>query len=124
MFDNIGSKIKSYAKANFWIETIASVLLGIILLAIASETYSDLEEIYTIIGIVFLLGGPATAYITSIFLYGFGQLVENSDVLATKKNKGTVSSVSTTDDKINTLKKWKEQGLITEEEYKQKMENL
>ena len=88
--------------------------------------------------------------------YGFGQLVENSDILVQQGNKPPVTTTNTNNistsqtvqgehmwrcegcgnmisqeicpvcnkEKLENLKKWKEQGLITEEEYVQKLESL
>ena len=76
---------------------------------------------------IVLIGGPISSWITSVFLYGFGKLVENSDILvAEKKNNKTeiTETTKTKKDKYDILMKWKEQGLITEEEFNEKMEGI
>ena len=72
MFKNPGKTIKIVAIIYFWLTTAASIIAGIVL-AIDSE-----EVIY----LLMLLGGPAAAYITALFLVAFGELVENSTYLA------------------------------------------
>ncbi len=75
MFDNIGGKIKGLAKVMFWIEAIAFVVLG---LACFGETL-DNGNLYGVIGCMFMLGGPIFALISSLFIYGFGILVERAE---------------------------------------------
>ena len=117
MFDNIGSKIKTLAQVVCWIGIIASFLIGIILISQDEDT--------ALIGFLVLVLGSLFSWIGSFMTYGFGQLIENSDILvADKKGNQIDRPIETTNDKIATLNKWKEQGLITEEEYNQKMENL
>ena len=119
MFDNIGGKIKKVAQIVCWIGIVASVISGIALMA----TDEDLVGA----GFLVLIGGPLVSWVGSFMVYGFGQLVENSDILVSEKTGGKVESAkstNSTNDKIENLNKWKEQGLITEEEYNQKMETL
>ena len=78
MFNNIGNKIKTYAEVVSWIGIIACIILGVIsiIVGIANES---LEAIF--IGILVALIGSLSCWIESFVLYGFGQLVENSDIL-------------------------------------------
>ncbi len=120
MFDNIGGKIKAFAQVVCLIGIIASVICGIIMMAIG-------EAGFTLVGFLIMILGPLFSWIGSFMTYGFGQLIENTDTLVTEKTNNTTQpskAIGTINDKINTLNKWKEQGLITEEEYNQKMENL
>ena len=119
MFDNIGGKIKTLAQVVCWIGIIASFLIGIILIKQDEDT--------ALIGLLVLILGSLFSWIGSFMTYGFGQLIENSDILVAEKKGNKVETtrpIETVNDKIDTLNKWKEQGLITEEEYNQKMENL
>jgi mannitol-specific phosphotransferase system IIBC component len=72
MFENIGSKIKSIAKVFFAVEAIGSVIAGIAMVA------EEEEAVYLLIAV----GGFLVAWVTACFLYGFGQLIENSDIIA------------------------------------------
>ena len=79
MYDNIGGKIKGLAKAIFIIEAIAAVITGIALMV-------DDDEMIPF-GLILLIAGPAIAWASSWLLYGFGQLVENSDIIAAEYNR-------------------------------------
>ena len=70
MYENIGSKIKGLATTIFVIEAIASVILGIVLLAT--------DEALILLGIITLIGGPIVAWVSSFLLYGFGELIDKT----------------------------------------------
>ena len=125
MFDNIGGKIKGVAAAVCWLGIIISIIVGIDLCA------SD-EEVLTVVGIVVIFLGSLSSWIGSFVLYGFGQLVENSDKLvkgrvteqfqpAPKAAKPMAKEALA---KLETLNRWKEQNLITADEYEQKVREL
>ena len=78
-YDNIGGKIKNLAVWVFRIEAIAAVITGIALMG----TDKDL----ILYGLLFLLVGPISAWVSSWLLYGFGQLIENSDIIAEEYNR-------------------------------------
>ena len=75
MFNNIGGKIKTLAKVICWIGIIASVIGGIATMA--------MDEDMIIFGLLGMPVGALASWIGSFMLYGFGELVENSTVLAT-----------------------------------------
>lgn len=144
MFDNIGGKIKGVAAAFTWIGIALSSLTGLVVMFSNEDT--------PLPGLLIIIIGCLASWLSSLTLYGFGQLIENSDILVEQgKNRTTnqnnnCNSTSTAThkwkcdkcgnmiseepcpicnkDKIETLKNWKKDGLITEEEYKEKMENL
>ena len=70
MFNNIGKKLKVVAVVFCWIGIIASVVYGIILI----NNYQE------VVGAVTIVVGALSSWIGSFALYGFGQLVENSDL--------------------------------------------
>ena len=72
MYDNIGGKMKMLAKILFILETISTVAVALSLFT------NDMGAI----GLLVLFIGPILAWISSWFLYGFGQLIENSDIMA------------------------------------------
>ena len=76
MFDNIGRKIKILATVVCLIGIIISVIGGIIIMTEESLLYGFLVAIL----------GSLFCWIASFFAYGFGQLVENSDILV-QQNK-------------------------------------
>lgn len=79
MFDNIGGKIKTLAQVVTWVGIIASVISGVALIAINGRLI--------IIGLMVMIFGALVSWISSFLLYGFGQLVENSDKLIKMSKK-------------------------------------
>ncbi len=77
MFDNIGEKIKVLAKVLFWIGVLGSFVLAFYYLYM----FSGYGGAAIIIFAVTAFAGGLISWISTIFLYGFGQLVENSDKL-------------------------------------------
>ncbi len=73
MFKNIGGKIKTLSEFVTWVGIIASVVLGIIIMF-----YGD---IMVLVGLVVMSFGCFFSWIGSFLLYGYGQLIENSDKL-------------------------------------------
>ena len=110
MFDNVGGKIKAFAEVIIWIGIICSIIGGIILI-----TDGNIG-----IGITVLFGGPIASLLFSFVLYGFGQLVENSDRLVSVNsqngsnsstdgktdNASSNSSADTSDEKLS-VHKWR-----------------
>lgn len=74
MYDNIGGKIKGLAIAGFIIETILTVLLGIVLMVFDKDII--------LLGLLVIVVGPMVSWISSWLLYGFGELIENSSIIA------------------------------------------
>ncbi|MGN0776854.1 MAG: hypothetical protein ACI4MM_09295 [Candidatus Ventricola sp.] len=70
MFTNIGTKIKTTAKVFAWVGIILSVLAGVALTMSAGF----------IGGIWVAIVGSLLSWVGSLALYGFGELVENSDI--------------------------------------------
>ena len=70
LYENIGSKIKNWAKWIFVIEAIGAVITGVVLL------FTDEDLI--LYGLLALVCGPIVAYIGSWILYAFGELVEKT----------------------------------------------
>ena len=73
MFDNIGGKIKTLAQVICWIGIIASVIWAISL-------WSQNSRYYNTIGLGFgvLVGGSLSSWLGSFFMYGFGELIEET----------------------------------------------
>ncbi len=81
MFDNIGQKIKTLAMVVCYIGIVASVLIGLTML-VSDDPLNGL-----------LIGGLGAlgSWVGSFALYGFGQLIENTDklVLLSKRAGGS-----------------------------------
>ena len=70
LYENIGGKIKNWAKWIFIIEAIGAVITGIALLAT--------DDDFILVGLLTLFCGPLVAYVGSWILYAFGELVEKT----------------------------------------------
>lgn len=79
MFTNIGAKIKGLAKVGCWVGIVGCIFAGVVLL------FTEEEFIPIALGVA--VGGGLASWIGSWFLYGFGQLIENSDVIAAHYQK-------------------------------------
>ena len=69
MFANVGGKIKAVAQVLTWIGIIGSVIGG---LSMTSANF--------LVGILIAVVGALLSWVGSLALYGFGELVENSDI--------------------------------------------
>ena len=74
MFDNIGRKIKGLAKLICYAGIIVSLYFGCSMIADKRTEY----------GIIVIVIGAILAWVGSFTLYGFGELVENSAIIAGK----------------------------------------
>ena len=86
MFEEPGSKIKAFANILFWI-TIVAVVIAAFSLG-WTENYSyysrSQKEFHAEIFFPILIGGGISAYLTSLFLSAFGELVENSGNISSR----------------------------------------
>ncbi len=71
MFDNIGGKIRKFAKIIFRI----GILLGLVTVGIIIYFMGEISYLGGIIAAAVVV---LPAYILSIFLYGFGELIEKT----------------------------------------------
>lgn len=111
MFDNIGGKIKGLAKVLFWLQVIAAVIVGFVLVG-------DTEGL----SLLFTLAGVPVASISAWFLYGFGEIIDKlCDIERNTRGGETKSEAQSKVDseRVNKIEKMRSQGLITEEEYQQ-----
>lgn len=123
MFDNVGSKIKALASFFCWGGIIASIIGGIILIG--------LDEDLIFAGIAVIVIGSLLSWVSSFVLYGFGELVVNSAIIAGKEGKivvggqsGNTVAPQNKSEKITALNNLKARGLISEEEYSKKLAEL
>lgn len=75
MFNNIGKKIQTLAKVICWVGIIFTVLLGAFCLYGGINTY-NYEMIAN--GIILIILGPLSSWISSLTLFGFGELVDSN----------------------------------------------
>ena len=69
MFDNIGKKIKGLAVALFTIEAIGAFIAGIVFI-------TDSDDENAVVGLLVMVGGILISWISSWFLYGFGEIID------------------------------------------------
>ena len=118
MFNNIGEKIKEVASLIFWLGTIASVILG----GVAIFSAGDFGFV---IMFVVLFVGFIISWASSFLLYGYGELIEKTSGIYNILQSKFCGQVQGSRTDIETkLDEWKAKGLITEEEYQAKKEQL
>ena len=83
MFENIGEKIKMSAKVLCWVGIIVSVVYGIVYMV--STEFWDFGIIYFFISVLIMVVGSLLSWVSSLGLYGFGELVDNVSDIASKK---------------------------------------
>lgn len=92
MYDNIAKTIKTIALVLFIVGVIASIILGINCTHLASGM------------VILLIGGIVVVFISSVFIYGFGEIIDIlDDIRYNTKRSSTESSgngVSTIKDDI------------------------
>lgn len=129
MYSNIGGKIKGLAIATFVVEAIFSVLSSIVFFIMAfvflidGEWYNDEQIIWAmLLGILVIIIGPISAWISTWLLYGFGELISKTTEIARNTRTDIKKSEAQTKldaERIGRIEKLRSQGLITEEEYQQ-----
>lgn len=110
MYDNVGGKIKGLAKVLFVVSVIADLIVGIALMATNKNLIGW--------GLFLMIVAPFFAGVPFLLLYGLGQLVENSDIIAKeyrRKDKKNDQAAA----KINKkkIKEMMENPDIDEDEY-------
>ena len=120
MFNNIGGKIKILASFVAWLGIIGSIIGGAITFLSLNDSYYT--EDFAWIGIIVAIVGAVASWIGSFWLYGFGELIEQTGEINT--NISDSKAETELNAKIQKLKQWKDQGLITDAEFIQKINSL
>ena len=68
LYEDIGTKIKGWAKVIFVVEALGAIITGIVLMC--DEAFFP--------GLLTALLGPVVAWVSSWILYGFGELIEKT----------------------------------------------
>lgn len=85
LYQNIGSKIKIWAKWIFIIEALGSIITGLSML-IASTDGDDYLFFWSLVP---LCVGPIVAFVSTWILYAFGELVEDTHAIRNHLNPMT-----------------------------------
>ena len=80
MFNNIGRKIKTFAKVMCWIGIIASVVAGLVMIATSFSSYAPAAGI--VAGILTAVLGSLFSWVGSFMMVGFGELIEKTTEIA------------------------------------------
>jgi len=122
MYNNIGKKIKTLAIVFAIIEAAGSIIGGLVLLVEALDYDEDMIPV----ALLLLIVGPLFAWISSWMFYGFGELIEKVTIIARNTRNGEIKSETQEridEERIRNLEKLRAQGLISEDEFKQKIIN-
>ena len=102
LFGNPGEKLKNLALVIFWFILVSSVIEGICLIFVGINWYEvfhdirayEYEKPLIIAGLFTPFVGALVAWLSSIALYAFGQLVEDTSVIRenTQSNKTNTDS--------------------------------
>ena len=117
MYDNVGAKIKTLAKVMAIVGAIASVVAGLAVIAFDGD--------YFLIGVIITVVGAVMAWLSSLMLYGFGELIDKASEIErnTRASGGKKVQNKIDSERIGKLENLRSAGLITEEEYQQAISN-
>lgn len=85
MFNNVGKTIKGLASVLTWLGIIVSFVVFLILISI--------DEGFIGQAVIVLIVGALVSWLSSLTLYGFGELVDNSKAIAEAITKETCSTI-------------------------------
>ena len=88
LYENIGIKIKNWAKWIFIVEAIGAIITGFVLLC--------LDEDFILYGLLAMILGPFVAWVGSWILYAFGELVEDVHTIRCKTVANSIEPTYTT----------------------------
>ena len=125
VFNNISKKIKILSYVCTIVGILCSFIFGFVLLKSKNN-----------VGIAVIILGSFISWVASFTLYGFGQLIENTDIIANRRS--TTTTVDANEyvvphdrkaekmlaDRITVITTLRDDDLISEEEYQSKMESL
>lgn len=94
MYDNIGGKIKGLAKVMCAVGSIAPIIAGIVIISLDRYGRS------TPIAIAVMVLGIISAWVSTWLLYGFGQLIENSDIIAEEYKRANKKATAKKNERI------------------------
>lgn len=120
LFDNVSGKIKIVAKILLFLGVVISIVLPILLLINAAAEY----ESAPISAFVIFFAGPLVSYFLALLLYGYGELISNPAKAQFSSSAKPIVSASPEINEIEKYRELKEQGILTEEEFHAKEEQL
>lgn len=118
MFDKIGNKIKILSEVLCLIGILASFIGGAAV--ICTSTDKDANSMVLVFIIVIL--GCIVSWVSSFCLYGLGELIEKVTEIA-ENTKGMNPQNTSQNSEFDLFDKWRESGIIDEEEYRRLITN-
>ena len=112
MFTNVGKKIKTLAQVMFYVMLAGAVVGGIALIS------SDDDLVPA--GLVMMAGGFLFSWISALFIYGFGELIDKTSAIERNTSSGAITPATTQvqiNNRIAQLDQLYATGLITPAEY-------
>ena len=87
MYKNIGGKIKWMARIACILGVIVSVIGGLAIMFLGGGIsvfgiFRSVAWYMVLLGILVMAAGSFLSWVGSFFIYGIGQLIENSDIIA------------------------------------------
>lgn len=92
MFSHIGGKIKSISVVLFGLEVFVAIIAALVFLIDSITSGAELGILWAF---VCGIAGPIAAYISACFLYGFGELIEKVQIIAS--NDGNAQKPESSD---------------------------
>lgn len=100
MYNNVGKQIKGLVATIAIIEIIACVIIGIVVACI------DFEDMWWI-GLIIILGGFFATWISYLFLYAYGELVDKTCSIESFLTKSNSSSSVANQNRTAGPNEWK-----------------
>lgn len=96
MFNNVGGKMKTVTKIYFLVCMILSVLFGAVLMLIGLINIVDGEVasgfMLIFLGIIVIPICGLSGWLIALPLYGYGQMIENTDKMADRNDKSSLEN--------------------------------
>ena len=100
LFEDSGKVIKKLAIICFFVGVVGSIILAIVYGKAPTGYYNEMSfNFFAFLG--FLVGGLLVNFVSSIFLYAFGDLVDNVKTMARNNSPVRNDSASTTEKNNN-----------------------
>ena len=118
-YEAVGATIKRMVKVGMYLVYIAALIIYIWLCTVIAKM--DVPFLFIILTLVFVIFIYIITLLT-LMIYGFGILVEKSEGTSSNAPQKKISKEQK--EMISTLKKWVDEGLITQKEYEQKLKQI
>lgn len=124
MFGNTGKIIKIISKIVCWFGIIGSVVASVIFFALAVQNrYAAVPYLGIAIGCLF--GGPLASWLVTLLTYGFGDLIEKTNMIQKDmnehKDRTKELNQEISEDRIRLLNKLRSERMINEVDYERAM---